>query len=321
MGKTLTQKVTLTCEGITADGRAVARLNGQVIFVERGVPGDTAEVNLIRKEKGIPIGRIETLVFPSEERRTPRCEHFGVCGGCKWQMMSYEAQLKYKHQHVLDVFDRIAKVKVRQIFPIIGAEDEYFYRNKLEFTFSSSRWLTREEIATGEKFDQRALGFHAPKTFDKVINIETCHLQSPFVNEIRNEIGRFVREHNIPFYNIRTNKGFLRNLVFRSSLRTGEHMMILIVAEDKPEWVNKIFRHIELQFPQLVEMVWIVNSKLNSSYSDLPFRIWKGWGYINEWLEGYQFQVGPNLFFPDPYQAGGTFISGGEGDGPTGIGY
>ncbi len=287
-----------------SDGRAVARHEGRVIFVEGGVPGDVARVRVYQKQKKMLIGRIELLVQPSASRSEPVCAHFGVCGGCKWQMMDYDTQCFFKQKQVEDAFARIGKVEIGEVLPILRAGEPYHYRNKLEFTFSNKAWLTLEQIQGEQQYEQRVLGFHTPRAFDKIIDIETCHLQRPVINDIRNAVRDFARSEGISFYDIRTNEGFLRNLVFRTSEHTGELMVVLIVGQDEPAEVDRIFRHIEALFPEISHFLWIHNSKVNSSFSDLPFRVWKGEEAITERLGAFDFRISPTSFFQtNPLQA------------------
>ncbi len=287
-----------------SDGRAVVRHDGKVIFIDQGVPGDIVDVHVYRKHKKLPIGRITAVVEPSADRIEPRCQHFGICGGCKWQMMTYEAQLRYKQKQVEDAFERIAKVEVKEKFPILGVETPYFYRNKLEFSFSDRGWLTPEQMKSDEVFDQPALGFHVQGIFDKSLNIETCYLQKPIVNDVRNALRDLAIEQGIPFYNTRAHTGFLRELMFRSSEHTGELMVTLIVAADKPELVDQLLTPLKAQFPAVTDWLWIVNEKLNNSYNDLPYRVWSGKDYITERLGTYDFRMSPTSFFQtNPKQA------------------
>lgn len=297
-----TAEISLT--DAASDGIALGRHEGRVVFVAGGVPGDVAQVYIRGKEKNALLGDIQAIVTPSADRTTPECPHFGVCGGCKWQMMTYDAQLRYKQKQVTDAIERIGKVAIDETRPILGAKNPYWYRNKLEFTFSAKRWLTLEEIRSGETFEQRVLGFHAPGTFDKGIHIETCHLQLPIVNDIRNEVFRFALEHSISFHDQNDHKGFLRNLMFRTSVATNELMLTLIVNDDKPELVSDIFTHLAAKFPEITDFVWILNGKWNSQFSDLPVRLWRGKAYITEKLGGFDFRVSPTSFFQtNPTQA------------------
>ena len=278
-----------------SDGRAVAKKEDRVIFIKQGVPGDVLEVELYKKEKRAIAGRILQVLTPSKDRIEPKCEHFGVCGGCKWQMMSYEAQLRYKEKQVLDSFSRIGKVAIGEALPILSATSPFFYRNKLEFTFGTKAWLTRKQIDSGLAFDRRVLGFHAPGFYDKIIDIETCYLQNPLVNSIRVALRDYCKQENIPFYDIHSHEGFLRNLVFRSSRE--EMMVILIVKEEHSEWIQQIFEFLSHSFPEVSNWVYIINPKLNSSYSDLPYHVWKGEGTLSEFLGPYRYQISPTSFF------------------------
>ena len=286
------------------DGRSVARHGEQVVFVEGGVPGDRADVRVFTRKKNMLIGKVEQIISPSPHRKEPVCQHFEFCGGCKWQHMSYEGQLKAKENQVYEVIRRISKIPCDELLPILGSDSDYFYRNKLEFTFSSKAWWPKEVLDHGEELDSRVLGFHVPRIFDKILDIDTCHLQLPIVNDIRNETQDFCRNQNIDFYDIRENKGFLRNLVFRTSVATGELMIILIVAQNEPGIIDTIFNHLAEKFPQITQFVWIHNPKLNSSYGDLDYQVWRGEPYIIEKLGDYRFKIRPTSFFQtNPLQA------------------
>ena len=280
-----------------SDGRAVAKEDNRVVFIKQGVPGDFLEVELYKREKKALAGRIVKIITPSSDRIQPKCEHFGVCGGCKWQMMSYESQLRFKKKQVRDSFERIAKVEIKEFRPILASPSPFFYRNKLEFTFGTKAWLTKEQIATSEVFDSRVLGFHAPGYYDKIIDVESCYLQNTLINAIRNSLREYCRAENISFYNVHTHEGLLRNLVFRSSQDGKELMLILVVKENRSEWIDAIFTHLSNLFPEVSSWVYIVNNKLNSSYSDLPYQVWKGKESIQEVLGEYKFQISPTSFF------------------------
>jgi 23S rRNA (uracil1939-C5)-methyltransferase len=234
-----------------------------------------------------------------------RCAHFGLCGGCKWQMMDYAAQLRIKQQQVIDAFERIGKVDIGETRPILGVNEPWFYRNKLEFSFSAKPWLTKEQIASGEEFNEPALGFHVPGVFEKVFTVDTCYLQRPVVNDIRNAVNAFAKEKDIPYYDIKAHTGFLRQLMFRSSEASSELMVVLVVAENKPEIIGEICSHLESLFPnEISSYIWIHSEKLNSSFSDLPFKDWKGPEHIIESLDGYDFRISPTSFFQtNPLQA------------------
>lgn len=294
----------MTLIDAAAEGWAIARHEERVIFVEGGVPGDVAMVYVYRKHKKQLFGRIETLIEPSPARIEPSCEHFEVCGGCKWQMMTYAHQLKFKQKLVEDAFERIAKVEPKEKMPILGSESDYYYRNKLEFTFSNKAWLTKAQIDSGEIIDQRVAGFHVARIFDKVINIQNCLLQKAIINDIRNEIRKYAREQNWPFYNIRENEGLLRSLIFRTTEHEDQLMVVMVIAEERQDVIDELFSHLETKFPQITHFLWIHNPKLNSSYYDLPFRLWKGSEYVVERLDNFYFQISPTSFFQtNPNQA------------------
>ncbi|MEO0897015.1 MAG: 23S rRNA (uracil(1939)-C(5))-methyltransferase RlmD [Bacteroidota bacterium] len=290
---------------MATDGRSVAKHEDRVIFVEGGVPGDTVEVFVFGRQKGVLAGRVVKLIKPSPKREQAVCEHFGYCGGCKWQNVKYEGQMGYKEQHVLNSLTRIGKVEAKEYLPILGSKHIYNYRNKVEFSFSTSGWRTPEQMEAGIEFPKEGvLGYHAPKFFDKVIPIDQCHLPPNEVNAIRNEVGKLALENAYPFYNIRSHEGWLRTLGFRTSVANGELMVILVVAEEKKEWIETIFQHLETKFPEITHLVWIVNPKMNSVYSDQPYHLWKGSPYLTESLGKYQFHIRPLSFFQtNPRQA------------------
>jgi 23S rRNA (uracil1939-C5)-methyltransferase len=293
----------MTMIDAASDGRAVARHEGEVVFVEGGVPGDRAEVFVFGKQKKVLAGRIQAMIEPSKDRVTPACQHFAFCAGCKWQQMSYEAQIGFKEKQVLDILRRVGKVEIGEALPILGAPQPYWYRNKLEFSFSAKPWLKPEDMNNPD-IDPRSLGFHAPRFFDKVININECLLQHELVNRVRNELGAYARAQDIPFYNIREHTGYLRTLTFRSSRHSNEFMLILVVAKNDPDRIDQIFTHLATTFPEITSFVWVHSPKLNSSYTDLPYQVWQGPGYLTERLGRYEFRIRPVSFFQtNPEQA------------------
>ena len=296
---------TLELTDAASDGRAVGRHQDWVVFVEGGVPGDLVEAYVYRKQKKNLVARIDRILRPSPQRVGPRCAHFGSCGGCKWQHMDYAAQLQYKHQQVVTILTRIGKVELGEVEPILGSETAYGYRNKLEFSFSNKAWRTREQMRLDESVtDERVLGFYAPGFYDKVLDIEACHLMDPLVNDIRNAVRDWARAQDWSFYDNQTHAGFLRNLAFRASAATGELMLILIVGEDDPARVDQLFGYLEATFPAITHYCWIHNPKLNSSYTDLPVRVWKGEAAFTEKLGDYAFRVRAVSFFQtNPRQA------------------
>ncbi|MDX2283323.1 MAG: 23S rRNA (uracil(1939)-C(5))-methyltransferase RlmD [Bacteroidia bacterium] len=296
--------VKLDLADAATDGRAIARHDNWVVFVEGGVPGDVADVEIYRKESKVLVGRVRKIHAPSAHRVQPACRHFGDCGGCKWQYMSYDAQLAYKENQILNIFRRIGKVEVGEALPILGCEAPYYYRNKLEFSFSTRAWIPKRDLNRPIQHDHRVLGYHAPRFFDKVLDIEECMLQTPVVNRIRNRIRDYAREQELSFYDIHAHTGLLRNIVFRTSVHTGEVMLILVVGENEPAQVDALFRVLEAEFPEITQFVWVFNPKWNSVYTDQPYQIWKGTPYYTEHLGPYQFRIRPVSFFQtNPRQA------------------
>ncbi|MEZ4684506.1 MAG: 23S rRNA (uracil(1939)-C(5))-methyltransferase RlmD [Bacteroidia bacterium] len=292
-----------------SDGFGIVKQDGRVIFVPWAVPGDEIELLVNRKQRKSFFGEIQAIEKPSEDRVEPRCAHFGLCGGCKWQMMDYAAQLRIKQQQVSDAFQRIGKMEPGETRPILGVQEPWFYRNKLEFSFSAKPWLTKEQIASGEEFNDPALGFHVPGVFEKVFSVDECFLQKTVVNDIRNEVRSYATAQRIPFYDIKAHTGFLRQLMFRTSEATGELMLVLVVAQNKPELIDQIFSHLEGLFPEVItSFIWIHSDKLNSSFNDLPFTSWKGPEFITEKLDGYAFRISPTSFFQtNPKQANALY--------------
>ncbi|MFK7968870.1 MAG: 23S rRNA (uracil(1939)-C(5))-methyltransferase RlmD [Bacteroidia bacterium] len=288
-----------------SDGYGIVKTDGKVTFIPYAVPGDIADVLINRKKRKLFFGEITQMHEPSPDRTEPRCEHFGLCGGCKWQMMTYAKQLRIKQQQVTDAMERVGKVEAKEKRDILGVVEPWFYRNKLEFSFSAKPWLTREQIASGEVFDEPALGFHVPGVFEKVFTVKKCHLQREIVNDIRNAVHAFGTENDIPFYDIKAHTGFLRQLMFRTSEATGELMVVLVVGKNEPKTIEKVFKHLEANFDEHISSyVWIHSDKLNSSFSDLPYTTWKGPAYITEKLDDYAFHISPTSFFQtNPKQA------------------
>ena len=272
-----------------AEGKSLARLDGKVIFIEKAVPGDIVDVKLMKSKKdwaeGFPIAFKEY----SKDRVQPFCQHFGICGGCIWQMLPYNKQLQYKHQQVVDNLQRIAKIELPEIAPIVGADETEYYRNKLEYTFSTKRYVTSEELALlkkdGERYeDVAAAGFHARGFFDKVVELETCHLQKEPTNKIRNAVSAYAKANNISFYDIRNHVGFLRNMMVRYAT-TGELMVNVVVGENNIKTIETLMEYMVQQFPEITTLLYTINLKFNDSIFDLEPIIYKGKGYITEKLE------------------------------------
>ncbi|MGB0931239.1 MAG: 23S rRNA (uracil(1939)-C(5))-methyltransferase RlmD [Chitinophagales bacterium] len=282
---------------IAAEGKGMARRDGKVIFVENAVPGDIADVRIIKNRKDFSIGKVFDLKKKSEDRIDAFCEYFGVCGGCKWQHLAYEQQGIYKQSIVEESLRRIGKLEFPPIFPILQAEKTQYYRNKMEFTFSNKRWLTMEEVNSDESIDNRnAVGLHVPGVFDKVVDIEHCHLQGEPSNDIRNEIRKYAEENELTYYDLRGHHGLLRNLIIRTTT-LGEVMVILSVAKPEQEAIDGLMEHLLKQFPQITSLHYVVNQKKNDTLYDQDIITYHGRGYIFETFEDLKFKISPKSFF------------------------
>lgn len=294
--KKIVEQVRLT--GIADKGRAVGRdPEGQVYFVEGAVPGDLVQVEVQRKKKGVPFGRVAELTEASPERIDAFCKHFELCGGCKWQNLSYEAQLKYKEAHVKNVMQRIAKVDIEEWLPVLACKEEKHYRNKLEFSFSSARWMTEEEIQSDEIIlDKKGLGFNKAGTFDKVIDLTECYLQAEPSNSIRNWLRQFTANDEFPYYNSRSRKGWLRNIMLRST-EAGEWLVLLSIAyEDEEKRCSLLDKMIET-FPAIKSVFYVISDKMNSTTIDLDYHHYYGEEVLVEHLGDVAFKIGPKSFF------------------------
>jgi 23S rRNA (uracil1939-C5)-methyltransferase len=283
-------------EEMVAEGKCLARHNNMVIFVAGVAPGDVVDLRITRKKKSFLEAEPVAFRAYSELRVQPFCEHFGVCGGCKWQHIGYDTQLHYKQKQVKDNLERIGKVPLPPFDPILGSAKTRYYRNKLEFTFSSNGWLTNEQIKSGEEFDRNALGFHIPGRFDKILDIQHCYLQPDPSNAIRLEVREYARANGLAFFDVVKQQGFLRNLIIRTA-NTGEVMVLLQVYENDQEAIEGIMKHLEVTFPQITSLQYVVNSKGNETYHDLEVVCYKGLPYIHEEMEGIRFRVGPKSFY------------------------
>ncbi len=294
----LLEKVTIT--DVAAEGKAVAKVNELVIFVPYVVPGDVVDLQVKRKKNHYAEAVAVKFHEKSPLRTEPFCSHFGVCGGCKWQCLSYEEQLKYKQKQVFDNLTRIGKVELPEFRPILGSEKTRFYRNKLEFTFSNKRWLTEEEVKQDVKYDQmNAVGFHIPGAFDKVLAIDKCWLQDDISNQIRNAVRDYAYAHNFPFFDLRTQEGLLRNIMIRTS-STGELMVVLQCKVTDGEGLRKmeeILQFMADSFPQITSLMYVINNKCNDTIGDLDVEVFKGNDHIFEEMEGLRFKVGPKSFY------------------------
>jgi len=279
-----------------AEGKAIAKHNGMVIFVPFGAAGDSVDIEIIYSKRNFSEGRIIQLHSPSPFREEPFCKHFGTCGGCKWQHISYLQQLSIKQKHVRDNIERIGKVENPNIMPIIAANELKLYRNKLEYTYGDRRWLTVEEIQTDRDFDQRSLGYHMPGRFDKLIHIDECFLQPEPSNSIRNLVYKFTLENNLEFFNLKDKSGFARNLIIRNNSE-GKVMLIWVVKEDQREILDKFADMITSEFKDVISVYAAINNKLNDSLEGVPFIHLKGKEYLMETMDGLQFMISPSSFF------------------------
>lgn len=283
--------------GVAAEGKSLARVDDMVVFIPYGAPGDIVDVKLDKKKKSYAEGHIVRMAKPSELRTEPFCEHFGVCGGCKWQHLPYEYQLQCKQQQVTDALERIAKVELPPVSPILGSERTLHYRNKLEFTFSNKMWLTYEQMQSGEEFsDRNALGFHIPGAFDKVLDIRRCWLQDDISNELRLFIRHYALERGYSFYDLRAQHGVMRTLMVRTT-STGELMLIVVFGEDNREAIEDVMAAIAGRFPQITSLLYVVNLKVNDTIGDQEIHCYRGRDYIEEEMEGLRFRIGPKSFY------------------------
>ena len=291
----LLEGVTIT--GVAAEGKAMAKVDGMALFVPFAAPGDVADIQITRKKSSFAEGRVVRFRQLSSLRSESFCQHFGVCGGCKWQHLPYEEQLRHKQQQVEDSLTRIGKVELPVITPILGAPQTTFYRNKMEYTFSDKRWLTNEEVRSGQEFGQmNALGFHIPGMYDKVLDIEKCWLQDDLANHIRNSIRGYCLEHGYSFFDLRNQAGLMRTLLIRNS-SIGEWMVIVVFYEDDREKIKGLMGYLANEFPQITSLLYIINSKANDTITDQEVLVWKGRDHIIEEMEGLQFRIGPKSFY------------------------
>ena len=291
-------------EAVAAEGKAIARIDGTVLFVQFAVPGDIVDVKVTKKKKNYMEGFITRMVTPSKDRLEPFCSHFGICGGCKWQPLPYEMQLEAKQQQVYDQLVRIGHLDVPEIQPIVPSEKTQYYRNKLEFTFSQSRWIEKkEDLESLEEKDRVGLGFHVGRFFDKVLDIRHCYLQQSPSNEIRLFIRDFALKHGLEFFNIREHRGFLRNMFIRTDFEGNIMLIICFYHEDKAQR-EALLDAVSEAFPQIVSLYYVINGKANDSISDQECILYKGQEVIFEKMENLRFRIGPKSFYQtNPLQA------------------
>lgn len=291
----LLQNIEIT--GIAAEGKALTRVDDMVLFVPYCVPGDIVDIQVTRKKHSFMEGRVERIVKPSPVRCEPVCKHYGECGGCKWQILPYEEQLRHKQQQIIDNLTRIGKIELPEISPILGSREVYEYRNKLEFTFSDRKWLSWDTIHAAGGLDNvdntHGLGFHIPNCFDKVLDITECHLMPDINNRIRNGIRARARALGLTFYNEHAHEGQLRTLILRSNHK-GEIMLIVVWA-DEPDM--RLMEYIRDSFPEIISLLYVVNRKFNDTISDQDVHVFHGQDHIMEQMEDLQFKVGPKSFY------------------------
>ena len=300
----LLEQVTIT--DVAAEGKALARVNDMVVFVPYVVPGDVVDLQVKRKKHSYAEAVAVKFYEYSPLRSEPFCRHFGVCGGCKWQCLKYEDQLRYKQKQVTDNLTRIGKVELPEISPILGSEQTERYRNKLEFTFSNKRWLTQEEVIQDVKYDQmNAVGFHIPGAFDKVLAIDECHLMDDICNRIRNGVRDYAYEHDYTFFDLRSQEGMLRNMMIR--IAEDEHdrsikglmvvMQFKIVDPSEEAKMTQLLQFMADTWPEITSLIYVINNKCNDTIGDLPVHVFKGDDHIIEEMEGLKFKVGPKSFY------------------------
>ena len=300
----LLEQVTIT--DVAAEGKALARVNDMVVFVPYVVPGDVVDLQVKRKKHSYAEAVAVKFHEYSSLRSEPFCKHFGVCGGCKWQCLKYEEQIRYKQKQVTDNLVRIGKIELPEISPILGSEQTERYRNKLEFTFSNKRWLTQEEVEKDFKYDQmNAVGFHIPGAFDKVLAIDECHLMDDICNRIRNGVRDYAYEHGYTFFDLRSQEGMLRNMMIRiaedENDRSIKGLMVVmqfkIVAPEEEAQMKQLLQFMADTWPEITSLIYVINNKCNDTIGDLPIYVFKGEDYIIEEMEGLKFKVGPKSFY------------------------
>lgn len=291
----------ISIEGIAGEGKALTHVNGQVLFVPFAAPGDVCDIQVTKKKSSFMEGRITEIITPSPQRVTPFCSHFTICGGCKWQHLPYSLQLETKDQVVRDALCRIGKIDVETYLPILGSERRERYRNKLEFTFSHRRWLQPEELSVlGEKEEQdlSGLGFHLPGMFDKVLDIDQCHLGAKVLDDIRLFIRDYckARPERYPYFDLRKQEGFMRTLMMRTT-STGEIMLVVVFFREDEEARTTLLDAVKEHFPQITSLLYVINAKANDTITDQEIHCYSGRDYIEEQMEGLTFRIGPKSFY------------------------
>ena len=288
------EKIQIT--DIAAEGKALVRINEKVVFIPHVIPGDVVDLQVTKKKSAYMEARAIHFHAYSKDRIEPVCEHFGTCGGCKWQMLPYSQQLVFKQKQVMDNLTRIGKIELPEITPILGSESTEFYRNKLEFTFSNKKWLTSEEMNLGQEQNMNGVGFHIPGMFDKVLDIHKCWLQDDISNQLRNEIRDYAFKNELTFFDLRRQEGFLRTMMVRTST-TGELMLIMVFFHEDKAAREALLQHLADKFPQISSLLYIINSKANDTITDQEVFVFKGSDCIYEDMEGLKFKIGPKSFY------------------------
>ena len=286
----------LVIEKISSEGAGITYVNDKVVFVDRAVPGDECSATVYQKRKNFEKAKIDELFVKSDMRQDPFCRYYGICGGCKLQHLKYEEQARYKQQSVYDAFERVAKVEVKEIFPILACEQTRHYRNKMEYTFSNRRWLSQEEVDSDVKMSRNGLGLHVPGGFSKVVTLEECFLPNEVSDRIRNFTKAFCTENKMKFYDLLEQNGLMRNLVIRTTT-TGEVMVLVIFFENDEEKINLLMNELTDSFPEITSLNYIINEKRNDSYPELDVVNVAGKPYMIEVLGDYKFKIRPKSFF------------------------
>jgi len=282
---------------IGAEGNALARVDNLVVFVPMLIPGDIVDIRVIRKRKKYIEGKVVKFHEYSSDRITPRCKHFGICGGCRWQHLPYDLQLKYKEKQVTDSLLRIGKIELPEVNAIIGSTEKYLYRNKLEYTFSDKRWYTYEEVRSGIPFEKEpALGFHIPGLFDKVLDIGECHLQPEPSNSIKNSVRKYAIDNGLSFFDLQEQKGFLRNIIIRNAL-DGTVMVILVFFHEDEKQRKGLLDFLANEYPAITSLQYIINSKKNDSLNDQEPLLYRGVDHLMEEMDGLKFRIGAKSFY------------------------
>jgi 23S rRNA (uracil1939-C5)-methyltransferase len=281
---------------VAAEGKSIAKYQEKVLFVEKAIPGDIVDLRITKSKKNFAEATPVFFHQLSDLRTEPFCEHFGTCGGCKWQNLDYQHQLQFKQKQVKDNLERIGKIELPEISDILPSKQTMYYRNKLEYTFSSKRWLTNEEIKTEGEIDRRALGFHIPGRFDKIVDINHCYLQTELSDQIRLAVKYFAIKQNMTFFDLVEQVGFLRNLIIRTT-STNELMVIVQVFEPNQDWIDCVMGFLSQEFPQITTLQYIINTKKNETFHDQEVITYKGKSYIEEEMEGLKFRIGPKSFY------------------------